>query len=148
MKTRVHQRRTIGPWVVGLTIVALFFLIARLVYIVAMMVILRNIGYGDEQMVSFAQARLHSRNIFIRDAAARGLGSIGPEAAPAVSDLLLVLNTDKRQAATSAAAALGYIHAPLSSGQQVEDPKVVSELIGALSHRDQKFDGTRRMRFP
>jgi hypothetical protein len=87
-----------------------------------------NLPRGDTRAVPYAAKKLESKVTLIRVAAARGLGSIGPSADPAVPDLIDALKDRAPSVASSAAWALGAI--------QSQRPEAVNALIDALGSRD------------
>ena len=130
----VSGKSSVWMWVlIGLCVlvcVPLVFLAGKVVTYVS----LRSLQHGDSRNVSYAIAHLRSSNSFYRDAAARGLGSIGPEAGTAVPDLLIALDDESPQVASSAAWALGHIHY-VGRGRVVAiDKDVVDGLVQALDH--------------
>ena len=87
-----------------------------------------NLPRGDTHAVPYATKKLKSNVTLTRVAAARGLGSIGPSAEPAVPDLINVLKDKSPSVASSSAWALGAIQSPR--------PEAINALIDALGSRD------------
>lgn len=89
---------------------------------------LSNLGRGDERKVQYAVEHLRSGSAMVRQAAARGMGRIGPQAKEAVPALLVALDDESSGVAAEAAAALGAIQAP--------ETRVIDGLIEALNNKD------------
>lgn len=89
--------------------------------------------WGDKQSLPYAKAMLRSDDAQVRDAAACGLGSMGPTALPAVPDLLVALHDESPYVASMAAWALGNIDS------QRPQKQVVDALVNALNE-DRKDD--------
>ena len=95
---------------------------------------LRNLDHGDTQGVRYARSKLSSDSILIREAAARGLGTIGPDADSAVPELLIALHDTSSQVASSAAWALGNIQSPQRGRAKPINEETVDALVEALDH--------------